>query len=278
MGKEIYITMKEDLSKYNPEGSTLRKAQLRMLDMLIEIDKICRKHKIDYWIEFGTLLGAIRHKGFIPWDDDVDICVMDKDYNHLREVLQRELPEQFVFQDTSTDKYAFFDYGRVRDKHSYCYYPYFTKLKEQGLWIDIFRYSPIATPKLVKPIDFIYRRVYREMHHFGDVAYPSQFRIWKNRIIAYLVYPCVKVAKVCLEYIGESNKTSLFVCWAFPRIIREYQIFFPLTEVEFEGHKFLAPNKWHEHLTRTYGDYMKIPSEEKRRRNINMDTVKIWNE
>jgi lipopolysaccharide cholinephosphotransferase len=266
----------EDLSKYNPEGSTLRKAQLRMLEMLIEIDKICRKHKIDYWIEFGTLLGAIRHKGFIPWDDDVDICVMDKDYNHLREVLQRELPEQFVFQDTSTDTYAFFDYGRVRDKRSYCYYPYFIKMKEQGLWIDIFRYTPVATSKLVKPVDFVYRRVYHEMHHYGDVAYTSKFRIWTNRIIAYLLYPFISVIKMSLEKVGSWRKDSPLVCWAFPRIIRAPHIIFPLIEVEFEGHKFYAPNKWHEHLTLTYGDYMKIPSEENRRRNINMDLVKFY--
>ena len=108
--------MEEDLSKYNPEGSTLRKAQLRMLEMLIEIDKICRKHTIPYWIEFGTLLGAVRHKGFIPWDDDADICVMEKDYKYLREILIRELPSKYAFQDTTTDKYAFFTYGRVRDK------------------------------------------------------------------------------------------------------------------------------------------------------------------
>ena len=134
----------EDLRRYNPEGSTLRKAQLRMLEMLLAVDKICRKHNILYWIDFGTLLGAVRHKGFIPWDDDVDICVMEKDYNYLRDILIKELPQQFVLQDTSTDQYAFFTYGRVRDKRSYCYYPYFIKLKEQGLWIDIFRYEELC--------------------------------------------------------------------------------------------------------------------------------------
>ena len=89
----------EDFSQYNPEGSTLRKAQMRMLEMLVEVDTICRKHNIPYWIDFGTLLGAVRHKGFIPWDDDMDISVYEKDYNRLREVLVKELPETRVYQD-----------------------------------------------------------------------------------------------------------------------------------------------------------------------------------
>ena len=83
----------EDFSKYNGEGTILRKAQLRMLDMLIEVDKICRKYNIQYWLDFGTLLGAVRHQGFIPWDDDLDICVLRKDYKRLRKVLIAELPK-----------------------------------------------------------------------------------------------------------------------------------------------------------------------------------------
>lgn len=87
----------EDFSKYNGEGTTLRKAQLRMLDILIEVDKICRKHNIPYWLDSGTLLGAVRHGGFIPWDDDMDICVMRKDYKLLKKYLSEELSDKFCF-------------------------------------------------------------------------------------------------------------------------------------------------------------------------------------
>ena len=66
----------EDLkSRFNPEGSLLRRQQNRMTELLIEIDRICKKHSIQYWLSSGTLLGAVRHKGFIPWDDDMDICM-----------------------------------------------------------------------------------------------------------------------------------------------------------------------------------------------------------
>ena len=70
----------EDLRKYNPEGSTLRKAQMRMTDILLIVDKICEKHNIPYFLDGGYLIGAVRHGGFIPWDDDLDIAVMREDF------------------------------------------------------------------------------------------------------------------------------------------------------------------------------------------------------
>lgn len=269
--------LQEDFSKYNGEGTQLRKAQLRMLSILIEIDKICRKHNIAYWIDFGTLLGAVRHKGFIPWDDDVDICVLEKDYKRLRECLISELPEQYAFQDTSTDKNAFFTYGRVRDRKSYCYYPYFVKLEEQGLWVDIFRYEEIYSPKLLNFVDFFYRRAYHEIHHYGDVAYKSKVEIIVKRLLAYIIYPFTLLAKTSVRWIGERSNKDVMGRWTvFPRAISYKKNIFPLTELEFEGYKFSAPGNWDEHLKVIYGDYMQIPPEEKREQILDMNKVQIF--
>lgn len=67
-------------AEYNPDGSLLRRQQMRMLEILLHIDKICKENNIPYWLSSGTLLGAVRHEGFIPWDDDVDIEMMREDY------------------------------------------------------------------------------------------------------------------------------------------------------------------------------------------------------
>jgi lipopolysaccharide cholinephosphotransferase len=65
--------------RYNPDGSLLRRQQMRMLDILLEVDRICKKNDIPYWLSSGTLIGAMRHDCFIPWDDDLDIEMMRKD-------------------------------------------------------------------------------------------------------------------------------------------------------------------------------------------------------
>lgn len=85
-------------AKYNPDGSNLRKMQLRMLEMLKYIDSICRENDIKYWLSSGTCLGAVRHGGFIPWDDDADIEMLASDYRKLEKIL-RSSSRDFVLQD-----------------------------------------------------------------------------------------------------------------------------------------------------------------------------------
>ena len=127
----------EDLSKYNPEGSILRKAQLRMLEILIAVDKICRKHHIDYFLDSGTLIGAVRHKGFIPWDDDLDIAIRREDFPRLQKALKEELPSNYCYQDMSTDDQYHLTISKVRDRNSIFYDQCSMKMKERGLFIDI---------------------------------------------------------------------------------------------------------------------------------------------
>ena len=78
--------------RFNPEGSLLRRMQHRMTEMLGEIDKICRRHNLKYWLCSGTLLGCVRHGGYIPWDDDLDIEMLREDYEKLLKILPEELP------------------------------------------------------------------------------------------------------------------------------------------------------------------------------------------
>ena len=90
-------------ARFNPEGSMLRRQQMRMLEILLEVDKVCKRHDIKYWLSSGTLIGAMRHDGFIPWDDDLDIEMMRSDYLRLMEVLPSELPEWLALQNDETD-------------------------------------------------------------------------------------------------------------------------------------------------------------------------------
>ena len=94
-------------ARFNPEGSPLRRQQMVMLEMVTVLDKICKKHDIPYFLYGGTLLGAFRHNGFIPWDDDLDVAMMRQDYKRLMKVLPAKLPSYIALQNNDTDKNYF---------------------------------------------------------------------------------------------------------------------------------------------------------------------------
>lgn len=265
----------EDLSHYNPEGSTLRRMQQRMLEMLVEVDRILTNNHIEHWIEYGTLIGAVRHGGFIPWDDDIDIGVMRKDYKKAREALIRELPERFAFQDTGTDPYAFFPYGRVRDRRSYCYHPDFVKLKEQGIWLDIFTYDYIPSKGMKKAMDAIYRRAYHEVHHLSDTKGLSPTRCRFNRTVGMLLYPIGWLGKELTIMLGIISGRRMMGVFG-TRVINFHENHFPLTKVEFEGYTFPAPGNFDAHLSEVYGNYMQLPRPESRQPILDLSKVKFY--
>ena len=126
-------------ARFNPEGSLLRRQQLIMLEMVTELDRICKKHDVQYFLFWGSLLGAIRHDGFIPWDDDLDVGMLRKDYIKLMKVLPDELPEHIALQSNDTDRNYFYFYAKLRDKRSFLDEGNYDRVfKERGIFIDIF--------------------------------------------------------------------------------------------------------------------------------------------
>lgn len=250
--------MTEDLSRYNPEGSTLRKAQLRMLSILIEVDKICRKHKIDYFVDSGTLLGAVRHGGFIPWDDDLDIAIRREDLPRLRKALQEELPSDMCYQDWTTEENYPMTIAKVRDKHSIFDESYYRMLKERGIYIDIFFVEPSLPLWLRKPIDYVYIRCIRGMNKFSDR--------FIEIFLGYLCYPITILIVDLVRLWGKLfhvKKLGRQYGWKSSLYVNE-NVIFPVSEIQYEGHKFYAPHDVDTFLHTLYGDYMQIPPKDKR--------------
>lgn len=258
--------MNEDLKHYNPKGSIKQQAQVRLLEIMCEVDKICKKHSITYWLDFGTLLGAVRHGGFIPWDDDLDIAVFRKDYARLRKVLMEELPEDYKFQDWKNDKYAFDNYGRVRDLNSKFNYTRFRKQKYQGLFVDIFTVESMPSVKLKKRVDFLYGRVFRQLNNYGTVMYNSALKNNIVSVIAALLYPFVGGFVGLLRLYAKlfpGKKLGLSYSIYFYSERRMDEIL-PCRPILFEGKEFMAPSQPEACLTRIYGDYMRLPAEKYR--------------
>ena len=247
----------EDLSKYNPEGSTLRKAQLRMLEILKIVDKICRKNNIPYFLESGTLLGAVRHGGYIPWDDDIDISVFLSDYSRLRKALQEQLPSTMVFQDTTTDANYPMLIAKVRDTESYIEEDYSAKLKHKGLYIDIFPLEKIPCWKWKQFLDYIYGHCGRALHNY----YSS-----KDKVLSALIFPFAKVLILLTRLINKLIPTDNVSFQYGRKTYVQYNLkdIFPLKEMSFEGYSFFVPHNPDALLKECFGDYMQIPPKEKR--------------
>lgn len=248
----------EDLRAiYNPDGSLLRRQQLRMLDILRVIDSICKRYSIRYWLSSGTLIGAMRHDGFIPWDDDLDIEMMRGDYLRLMEILPKELPDWLALQNDETDPGYFFFYAKIRDRRSRMLEQngYDRCWQQQGVYIDIF-------PMERHPV---------WLHILTEKSVGHMYRIWRTsrddakgikavrRIYSFnkrVLFPCLR-AVLSLVTFGSSVITSgMGIPFHNPRYIDEI---FPLTTHRFEGFDFPVPGNADAHLRRIYGDYMQLP-------------------
>ena len=172
--------MDELRQRYNPEGSLLRRHQLRMLEILKEIDRICQKHRIDYWLSSGTLLGAVRHGGFIPWDDDLDIEMERKDYLRLLQLLPEELNDAYLLQTHGTDPGFISTYAKIRDKYSaITEHEEDINYRYKGIFIDIFQMEVTSYP-LVRFAAALHRRL---VYKYNRVPYAGNgFRKFQMQI------------------------------------------------------------------------------------------------
>ncbi|MCM1504723.1 MAG: LicD family protein [Muribaculum sp.] len=245
-------------SHFNPEGSPLRQHQLRMLGMLEQLDAICRRHRIPYWLSSGTLIGAVRHGGFIPWDDDVDIEMMEDDYRKLLDVLAEELhDEDFAVQTTATDPEFLFPFAKFRDMHSYLEESngLDSLFRFRGCYIDIFVISPSSS---------------KMIHRLGCKLLGTEIKLrvrhprlkCVNTMLRTLLHKAVFPAMRIASRIG-SGRCLRHKIPSFFSASRDYSDIFPLSEVSFEGRKFPAPGNADAYLRKIYGDYMRLPDPDK---------------
>ena len=238
------------------DSQTIKKAQLIMLDMLIEFDKICQKHDLKYWLDSGTLLGAVRHDGFIPWDDDVDISMPIEDYQKFCKVAGDELAETMFLQNTKTDNTFPFDYTKIRDNRA-TIIEFHEEGKDvkynQGLFLDIF---PMLAIKDTKLHNFFYKYSFTAIRFFSAKKFEQKSL---RKLFISLLH------KLHLDW--DKKDTKIIYGGEMPDVAGafSYNRIFPLKKMKFEGLEFFAPNDSDDYLQELYGkDYMKLPPVEKR--------------
>ncbi len=245
--------------RFNPEGSLLRRQQHRMMDLLLAFDAICRRHGIRYWLIGGTLIGAARHRGFIPWDDDMDVQMLREDYEKMLRILPQELGEDMALQCRATDGHYFFQYAKLRDRRSVLdeNNGYDRIFRERGIYIDIFpidRHPKWMQRLSIQSIGHVYKILKRK--DLSDEAAISKVMRWV-RLNECIIYPVLRaIARVT----GGEYLDALGVPFVVERHLEDI---FPLSTLEFEGHQMPVPGNYDKVLRDQYGDYMQLPDLDK---------------
>ena len=260
--------MEEDFSKYNGEGTPLRAAQLKMLEVLLEFDRVCKKCGLTYWIDFGTLLGAVRHGGFIPWDDDIDLSMPPEDYRRFKEVAGQELGERFVLQTEVTEPASQQGDGmfKVRMKDTLYLMPHddLAQPYSKGIFIDIFESVP--TPAINKKLfSFLVKRIRKAhgfMHYNKRINFGNIIR-WFVFPVSFFLFHTVIWRSICFFSRKDCEFTPMTrVLYGYPS---PRTAIYPLKEIEFEGHRFPCPNDPDRRLRDMWGDYRQLPPPEQRK-------------
>lgn len=258
---------------YQMTDEEREKLQKVELEMLIEVDRVCRKHNINYSLDGGTLLGAVRHKGFIPWDDDIDIIMLREEYCKFKVACLEDLDqERFFLQDYETDPYYRWGYAKIRRNNTQFIRLGQEKSKQHaGVFVDIFVVDNVPDHPILRKLHLqacylirkgLYSEIgkYVEPHKIRRTVYKMMSAIPRDTLFKYrnkLANRCNKHrTELISHYTLEYPKRCVY---GLPRSCFDERV-----ELDFEGYKFYAFKNYNLYLSMYYGNYMELPPEKDR--------------
>lgn len=262
---ETDASLKEE---YNPEGSLLRKAQCRMFDMLCYLANVLNTLDVQWHLSAGTALGAYRHKGFIPWDDDLDVAINEKDINKVKKYLIEHPHDQYKLQCHETDKHFYKHWMVLRDtKSEYIVESAGHKiLKYRGLQIDIFSERTGVIPKL-----FNFTMKLSKRNNYRYAGHRKFIPIMIYNFQKFILHPLFNLLSNL--FVNKKDVTYCYGIEFFDPCPQDAVV--PFSNIEFEGRMFPCPNNMDVYLKSKFGDkYMDLPPKESRFQH--KATYKIW--
>ena len=265
------------------------------LNILMEIDRICRKEGIQYLLDAGTLLGAVRHKGFIPWDDDADVAFTRENYSRFIRAAKKELaPGMTLLEPGDLRKgTAFFDFtARILYDNSRTHEDSeemeFYEGKLNHLWVDLFILDELPENRFQAAFTkFLHKAIYglamghRYRLDFAKYSLPEKIMVGGLSFAGrFLPMKLIRRMQFCAAVKDRKGKSSL--CYYsnyqpdYLYVTLKKKWCSQTVDMEFEGETLMAPAGWHEILTLVYGDYMTLPPEEKRVPAHSDMEIEIW--
>ena len=233
-----------------------RKVELRILRIF---DRICRENGLQYCLAYGTLLGAVRHGGFIPWDDDIDVHMPMEDYKRFVKIASDVLPDEIGFYHGKQTQCGF---GKLIDSKSF-YLDETSKARmedvPEGIFVDVFPLRPYWSARLHERTLAVVRHGILKAHPIGKLTLTNLVKRWFWIVVNKLFFfPLDKLNSI----IGGENVGSPQWMWGSTKVFPHSP--FPTSSIKFEGFYFPAPRNVDEYLRTRYGDYMKLPPENER--------------
>lgn len=255
----------------------LKQVQRIEQDCLKAIDTVCKTIGVNFFLIGGSALGAVRHGGFIPWDDDIDIAMVRKDYQKFLKEAPALLPLPYHLQTPYTDEHNPYFYSKVRvDGTLFMEYSNRNLNIHQGIYVDVFPYDNVPDNEYLNKEQFdnvqklIRKFTFRQIPDVTTkpVGTKQYLRAILRRLI-HLGYKFTSYSSLVVQLDAEFTKynhtqTKAMACLNFPKRKCEYALktdLFPLVKQKFEDTEFYIPNNWEAYLTNHYGNWRQLPPE-----------------
>lgn len=265
------------------DTQTLKKLHRFGVAMLSDFIRVCNQYHIDYFAVFGTALGAVRHKGYIPWDDDLDVGMLREDYEKFLSIFPNELGKHYRILNTSVDEEYTCTVTHFGRKGTTFVPEHAKRMKcEQNICFDIFIFDPISDDPKERKKQLFKGWFWSKLLFLRGTPYPiiplKGILKYIAAAVCFIVHYGLVVFRVKSSFIDKKiqknsqlfrgQKTKEIACFQDSNIaksIMSCKEIFPTRKVPFESIEINLPNQYDAYLKRTYGDYMQLPSEENRK-------------